>query len=46
VALSLLIASPLAWYFLKNWLRNYAYRTTLDWWVFAWPALLRWPLPW
>jgi hypothetical protein len=35
VALSLLIASPLAWYFLENWLRNYAYRTTLDWWVFA-----------
>jgi ABC-type antimicrobial peptide transport system permease subunit len=35
VALSLLIASPLAWYFLDNWLRNYEYRTTIDWWIFA-----------
>ncbi len=35
VALSLLIASPLAWYFLENWLRNYAYRTTIDWWIFV-----------
>jgi putative ABC transport system permease protein len=30
-----LIATPLAWYFLSNWLQNYEYRTTISWWVFA-----------
>jgi hypothetical protein len=35
VALSLLIASPLAWYFLEKWLQNYPYRITIQGWVFA-----------
>jgi ABC-type antimicrobial peptide transport system permease subunit len=30
-----LIASPVAWFLLYNWLKNFAYHTTLDWWVFA-----------
>ena len=30
-----LIASPLAWYFMDNWLQNFNYRTTISWWVFA-----------
>ncbi|GAA4275099.1 ABC transporter permease [Aquimarina gracilis] len=29
------IASPVAWYFMNNWLENYQYRITIDWWVFA-----------
>ncbi len=29
------VASPLAWYFMNNWLENYQYRITIDWWVFA-----------
>ncbi len=32
---SCLIASPLAAYFLNNWLTGYEYRTELHWWVFA-----------
>jgi hypothetical protein len=35
VALACLIAVPLAWYFLQQWLQNYEYRTTITWWVFA-----------
>jgi putative ABC transport system permease protein len=35
VGLSVLIATPIAWYAMHNWLQNYAYRTRLDWWIFA-----------
>ncbi|WP_108808095.1 ABC transporter permease [Aquimarina spinulae] len=30
-----IVASPLAWYVMNNWLENYKYRITIDWWVFA-----------
>lgn len=35
VLLALVIASPLAWYFMHNWLLDYAYRVNLSWWMFA-----------
>jgi putative ABC transport system permease protein len=35
VVLSILIASPLAWYFMNNWLQNFAYRISIGWWVFV-----------
>ena len=35
VAISCLIAMPLAWYFLHGWLQRYTYRTDISWWVFA-----------
>jgi putative ABC transport system permease protein len=35
VLISLLIAYPIAWLMMKKWLTNYAYRTELQWWVFA-----------
>ncbi len=35
VLVSLLIATPIAYYFMHNWLQNYEYRATLAWWVFA-----------
>ncbi len=34
VAMSVLIASPLAWWVMHRWLENFAYRTTVSWWVF------------
>jgi ABC-type antimicrobial peptide transport system permease subunit len=40
VAISFLIASPLAWYAMNIWLRNYAYRTNIGWWVFALAGVL------
>lgn len=35
VLVSLLIAVPIAYYFMYNWLQNYQYHTQLSWWVFA-----------
>jgi putative ABC transport system permease protein len=35
VIISLLIAIPVAWYFMNDWLQNFQYRTTITWWVFA-----------
>ncbi len=35
VMISLLIATPLSWWFLHNWLQQYHYRAALSWWIFA-----------
>ncbi len=35
VIISLAIASPVAYYFMHNWLSNYQYRSDMAWWVFA-----------
>ncbi|MBV8389973.1 MAG: ABC transporter permease [Mucilaginibacter sp.] len=35
VVISLLIASPIAYYFMHNWLQNYTYRSAMGWWIFA-----------
>lgn len=35
VSVSLLIAVPLAYYFMHNWLQDYTYRTDMAWWIFA-----------
>jgi putative ABC transport system permease protein len=40
VTISFLIASPIAWYAMNIWLRSYAYRTTIGWWVFALAGVL------
>ncbi|HEY4195968.1 MAG TPA: FtsX-like permease family protein, partial [Mucilaginibacter sp.] len=35
VTISCVIAIPLAWYYLHNWLIGYKYHTDISWWVFA-----------
>jgi len=35
VIISFIIAAPLSYYFMHNWLQNYTYRTQLSWWIFA-----------
>ena len=35
VLIAFLIALPVAWWVMKNWLQDFAYRTSLSWWVFA-----------
>jgi len=34
VLISFLVAIPMAYYFMHNWLQNYQYRTAMSWWVF------------
>ena len=34
VFIALLIASPIAWYTMHSWLLEFAYRTSIAWWVF------------
>jgi ABC-type antimicrobial peptide transport system permease subunit len=34
VGIALVIASPLAWLLMNNWLREYAYRINISWWIF------------
>ncbi|HEY8971524.1 MAG TPA: FtsX-like permease family protein, partial [Puia sp.] len=35
IVLALLVATPLAWYFMHGWLQGFAYRTPLSGWVFV-----------
>jgi uncharacterized membrane protein YdcZ (DUF606 family) len=35
----MLIATPVAYYFMHSWLQNYQYRTEIAWWIFAVTAL-------
>ena len=34
VLIALIIASPLAWLAMHNWLQNYAYKIDISWWMF------------
>jgi putative ABC transport system permease protein len=35
VLIAFVIATPLAWLAMNNWLQDFAYRTNISWWVFA-----------
>jgi ABC-type antimicrobial peptide transport system permease subunit len=35
VIVSFVIASPIAWYAMHQWLLGYTYRVNIEWWVFA-----------
>ncbi len=40
VAIAFVIATPIAWYAMHKWLENFAYKTTLSWWIFAFAGVL------
>ena len=40
VAISFVIASPIAWLVMHNWLASYQYRIAIEWWVFALTGVL------
>jgi putative ABC transport system permease protein len=35
VAVAFVITVPLAWWAMNSWLQDFAYRTTITWWIFA-----------
>ena len=35
IGISFIIAIPLAWWIMREWLQNYEYRINIHWWVFA-----------
>lgn len=35
IILAVIVASPLAYLFITNWLSDFAYKTPISWWVFA-----------
>lgn len=40
VLISIVIASPLAWYAMNQWLQGFAYKADITWWIFALSGLL------
>ena len=40
VAIAFVIATPIAYYAMRKWLENFAYKTSLGWWIFALAGLL------
>jgi ABC-type antimicrobial peptide transport system permease subunit len=40
VLVSCILAAPIAWYYLRNWLNNYDYRITISWQVFVVAAVV------
>jgi len=40
VAIAMILAFPVAWYVMNNWLQHFAYKISLEWWIFATAGLL------
>ncbi|SFD81002.1 ABC transporter permease [Spirosoma endophyticum] len=40
VLIAIVIASPIAWYAMGQWLQSFAYKIDLEWWVFVLAGLL------
>ena len=40
VLIAFVIATPVAWFIMHNWLHDFAYRISIEWWLFAIAGLL------
>lgn len=40
ILVAVIIAIPVAWIAMNQWLKSFAYKTSLDWWIFALAGLL------
>ena len=40
VFVAVVLAAPLAWYGMSRWLDDFAYKISLDWWIFVVAGLL------
>jgi len=39
VIISIIIASPIAWWMMNKWLEDFAYKVEISWWMFTIPAI-------
>jgi putative ABC transport system permease protein len=39
IGIAILVASPVAWLIMHQWLQQYAYKTGMEWWMFAGASL-------
>ncbi|HXB44655.1 MAG TPA: ABC transporter permease [Puia sp.] len=35
IVIAIVVASPIAWYFMNHWLEDFVYRTDISWWIFG-----------
>ncbi|RFZ84417.1 helix-turn-helix domain-containing protein [Mucilaginibacter terrenus] len=35
ISIAFMVAAPIAWYYMNQWLHNYVYRIDISWWLFA-----------
>lgn len=35
IAISMIVATPLAYYMMQKWLEDFVYKTAMEWWIFA-----------
>jgi putative ABC transport system permease protein len=40
IVIAYILATPIAWYIMRKWLQNFAYKTDLSWWVFVLGGLI------
>ena len=40
VVIAFVISTPIAWYFMHKWLKSFAYKTDISWWLFALGGLM------
>ena len=40
VFISILIASPIAWWAMNKWLQDFAYKINITWWVFVFAGIM------
>ena len=40
VTIAFIVATPITYYFSLKWLQNFAFRTTISWWIFTLSGLI------
>lgn len=40
VVIGIVLASPIAWYLMRQWLQDFEYKIDMEWWIFALAGLL------
>ncbi len=40
VIIAFILACPITWFVMQRWLENFAYKTNISWWVFAFSGIL------